>query len=125
MRRFSTVVCCIMLALYGAFIATTTHRPMNTVRAGNSLDLSKNLCKLVRDTVTKTDTIRDTVRVKPKVKIKYRIKHVKDTVEKEVPVLYTRSCRHRKESAPDTLLLSDKKRVTRKVIELNEESETR
>lgn len=111
--------------LYGAFLGYNNPQPMNTVSAEEApvLQFPKDLCRTVHDTihVSKTDTIRDTVSVsKIKYKTKYRKVVVKDTVEKEVPVLYTRTTRIRKEFSPDTLLGSKPKKVLKEVIELKE-----
>ena len=109
------------MATFGAFIGYNNPPPTNTVSAEPAtLQLPKDLCRLVRDTDTVTVTVRDTVHVeKIKYKTKYRTKHVVDTVEKEIPVLYTRTCGNRKEYIPDTILTS-KPKVVRKVIELRE-----
>lgn len=121
MKNSATVICCIALAFFGSIVGYNNPPPVNTVNAEPvELSLPKDLCRLVHDTVTVTETVRDTLRVeKVKYKTKYRVKHVTDTVEKEVPVLYTRTCGNRKEQIPDTILTS-KPKVVRKVIELRE-----
>lgn len=118
---FSTVICCACLALFGAFVGYNNPPPINTVSAEpTTLQLPKDLCRLVHDTVAVTDTVKDTVRVeKIKYKTKYRVKRVSDTVHVEVPILYTRTRGNRKEISPDTILQS-KPKVVRKVIELRE-----
>lgn len=125
MKKFSTVLCCISLMLYGAFLGFNNPAPMNTISAEvPTLELPRDLCRLVHDTVT--NTVRDTVyQTKVKRVYKYRKVVVRDTVKHEIPVLYTRTTGTRKEFSPDTLLQSSPKRVRREVIELNDNSETR
>lgn len=94
--------------------------PLNTISAEPvSLELPKDLCRLVHDTVT--NTVRDTVyETKVKHVYKYRKVVVRDTVKHEIPVLYTRTTGTRKELSQDSLLNSKSKRTTREVIELIE-----
>lgn len=125
MKKISTVICCLSLAIAGFFIGDSIPDRLNTISAEPvTLNLPQDLCRVVHDTVYKA-AVRDTVlRDSIVYKTKYRTKRVVRTVHHvdtvEVPVLYTRTRGNRKEISPDSLLAPEHKRVTKQVIELEE-----
>lgn len=101
MKSFSTLLCCLAMATFGWFIATSDTKPSNTASASNGPPVVLNPITQ-RDTITIMNTVRDTV-IQVKTKTKYKVKQAPCTVCSSISATDSSACGNRKAISPDTL----------------------